>query len=469
MNRWAIKARAGLLALLTNPGVFVLAAFTVSGLFTPGRLGRWRGPIELNVILPWGLALCLVRLWRAGRGKDLRRDVCALAVLFAWLLVPFAMRFGPTAANINTWQNFAVVFFGIYALTVEEDEARFLRQLRAAAALFAAVAAVFAGALLYCAATVQGGGAGDNFGFGVYQYAQLCAAQHYNATGMLAMCATFICLAGAALGGNPAVRALHLIPALMTALVVVLSQSRTARYSLLIGLAVGAYGAIAGGKWHPRALVRHAAGALAAVVVLAGGYLAAARLTDAALAHYAKARDGQSVALLASAKAEEAENAPRQETPVGAEQARGLGEATFTGRTDVWKNIFSMWKAHPKYFLIGNGAGRTGRDILKGTPLENTGANMAHNAFIQFTMDYGLIGLVLLAFFALTALRPLLSALFAPPGTDAAACRFMAMLVVACLMTGMMENEPLSALRPCNAVMFYALACAVHAGGRKAE
>lgn len=465
MSRWTIKARAWLLELLANPGVFVLTAFTVSGLFTPGRLGQWRGPIELNVILPWGLALCLVRLYRAGRSGHLRRDVCALAMLLLWLVVPFAMRFGPTAANINVWQNFAVVFFGIYALTVEEDEARFLRQLRVAAALFAVVAAVLAGALLYCAMTVQGSNVEGEFGFGVYLHAQLCAAQHYNATGMLAMCATFICLTGAALGRNAAERALHLIPAVMTALVVILSQSRTARYSLLIGLAVGAYGAVAGGKWHPRALVRHATGVLAGVIVLAGGYLAAARLTDAALAHYARARDGQRVvSLVAAAQAEGTTDAP-----IEAKEARGLGEATFTGRTDVWKNIFAMWKAHPKDFLIGNGVGRTSRDILKGTPLENGGANMAHNAFIQFTMDYGLIALALLLVFALTALRPLLRALFAAPGTASAACRFMVMLVVACLMTGMMENEPLSALRPCNAVMFYALACAVHAGGRKAE
>lgn len=466
MNRWVVKARSWLSELLTNPGVFVLTAFTVSGMFTPGRLGQWRGVIELSVILPWGLALCLLRLFRAGRAQELRRDVCALLALLAWLIVPFAMRFGPTDAQINTWQNFATVFLGIYALTAEEDAERFVRQLRVTTALFAAVSAVYAGALLYCAVTVQGGGEGAEFGFGVYQYAQLCAAQHYNATGMLAMCATFICLTGAALGRSLTERLLHLIPALMTALVVILSQSRTARYSLLIGLAVGAYGAVAAGKWHPRALVRHAAGVLAGTVVLAGGYLAAAGITDAALLHYAKARAGQeTVSLVAAARAEETD----AQTPLEVGQARGLGEATFTGRTDVWKNIFSMWKENPKYFLIGNGVGRTSRDILIGTPLEHSGANMAHNAFIQFTMDYGLIALLLLLAFALTVLRPVLRTLYAPPGTQGAAYRFMCMLIVACLMTAMMENEPLNAMRPCNVAMFYALACAVHAGRRKAE
>ena len=468
MNRWMAKARTWLAELLTNPGVFVLAAFTVSGMFTPGRLGQWRSVIELNVILPWGLALCLVRLFRAGRSQTLRRDVCALFVLLAWLIVPFAMRFGPTDAQINTWQNFATVFFAVYALTVEEDAERFDRQLRVTTALFAAVTAVFAGALLYCAATVQGSSVEAEFGFGVYQYAQLCAAQHYNATGMLAMCAAFVCLTGAARGRSLAGRLLHLIPALMAALVVILSQSRTARYSLLIGLAVGAYGAVAAGRWHPRALVRHAAGLLAGMAVLVGGYLAAAGITDAALLHYAKARAGQeTVSLIAAAQAEETDAA--EETPLEVSEARGLGEGTFTGRTDVWKNIFSMWKAKPKYFLIGNGVGRTGRDILIGTPLEYGGANMAHNAFIQFTMDYGLIALVLLLVFALTALGPALRTLYAPPGTAGAAGRFMCMLVVACLMTAMMENEPLNAMRPCNAAMFYALACAVRMGSRKAE
>lgn len=474
MKNWMVKARTLLLELLANPGVFVFTAFTVSGMFMPGALGRWRGVIELNVILPWGLALCLLRLYCASRTGALRRDVCALGMLLAWLIVPFAMRFGPTGTNINTWQNSVNVFFGIYALTVETDAERFDRQLRVTTALFAVVTAVFAGALLYCAATVQVFYPETEFGFGVYQYAQLCAAQHYNATGMLAMCAAFICLAGMAHARGWAERLLHLIPAVMAVLVVILSQSRTARYSLLIGLAVGAYGAVASGRWNPRAPVRHAAGVLAGIAVLAGGYLAASGITDAALLHYAKVRAGQeTVSLVSAAQAEEMpkgqDEGLNEETPLEVSRARGLGEGTFTGRTDVWKNIFSMWKENPKYFLIGNGVGRTSRDILIGTPLEHGGANMAHNAFIQFTMDNGLIALLLLLVFALTALMPVLRTLYAAPGTPGAAGRFMCMLVVACLMTAMMENEPLSAMRPCNVVMFYALACAVRMGDKHAE
>lgn len=470
MKQWAIRLRAALLALAANPGALVLATFMVSGMFTPGALGQWRGVIETNVLLPWGLALCLLRLYRAARAGGLRRDVCALLALFAWMVVPFAWRFGPTATNVNTWQNFGIVFFGVYAMVTETDEALFWRQLRTTLALFAAVSAVFAGALLYCALTAQTFFGEGEFGFGVYQQAQLCAAQHYNATGMLAMCGTFLCMAGAALHRRPAVRLLHAVPALMMALVVILAQSRTARYSLLIGLGAGAYAALAARRWHPRAWVRHAAGVLAGLVVLAGGYAAANGITHAALVHYARVSAGQSAiaVIVPSAQAEEMETPETVEQPE-AVQARGAGEGTFTGRTDVWKNIFAMWKAHPKHFLIGNGVGRTGRDILVGTPLEHGGANMAHNAFIQFTMDHGLIGTLLLLAFAATIFMPLLRAFMAAQGERRGVGRIMVMLIVACLMTAMMENEPLNAMRPCNAVLFYALACAAHIGGRKAE
>jgi len=119
---------------------------------------------------------------------------------------------------------------------------------------------VFAGALLWCAATVTNIQTPySEYGFGVYMNAQLCAEQHYNATGMLAMCGTFMCLMGVQRRKNAIVRVLYLIPAVMMALVVILAQSRTARYSLLAGLAVGEYGAIAGGRWNKRMMIRQAA------------------------------------------------------------------------------------------------------------------------------------------------------------------------------------------------------------------
>ena len=88
MKQGMIKARNWLLELLVNPGFFVFAAFTVSGMFIPGTLGTWRGLIEVNVLLPWGLALALLRLYRACKNGTLRQDVLALTVLFAWMVVP---------------------------------------------------------------------------------------------------------------------------------------------------------------------------------------------------------------------------------------------------------------------------------------------------------------------------------------------------------------------------------------------
>ena len=465
MKKTAMQVRSLLLAIFSNPGVFAVTAFVISGMFTMGKLSAVRGLLELGVLVPWGLALAMLRLYRAKEnGAAARLDVLALLMLFGWLVVPFGIRFGLNNTNINTWQNFAIIFFGIFAMMAEADEKTFSHAIDAAAALSAAVSYVFAGALLYCAVTVINiHTPSSEFGVGVYQNAQLCAEQHYNATGMLAMCGTFMCLMGAMRRKNTVLRVLHLVPALMMILVVILSQSRTARYSLLAGLAMGAYGIVAGRAWNKKVLVRQGAGVLAAAVMLVGGYALSAKITDAALLHYAKAQAGQAtVSLVASAKAEETADAQPE---LEVKEARGLGEGTFTGRTVVWKNIFAMWKAKPKYFLIGNGIGRTGREILIGSPLEHGGANMAHNAYIQFTMDQGFIGFALLCLFFATlipsALRVLLNVSGTAPGSLA-----MCMLAVGCLLTGMMENEPLNAMRPCNVMFFFALAVIAYAGTR---
>lgn len=468
MNKTAMRVRSMLLAVVCNPGVFALTAFVISGMFMTEKLSQVRGLLELNLLVPWGLALALVRLERAWQeNRPLRADVAVLCVLFAWLVVPFYIRFGLSSTNMNTWQSFAIIFFGLFAMLAEADEKRIARALDAASLLATAASFVFAGALLYCAATVQNfRNDYSEFGFGVYQYIQLCAEQHYNGTGMLAMCGTFLCLIGVSRRQNKPLRALHLLAAVMMALVVVLTQSRTARYSLLAGLAVGAYGAVAASRLNKRALVRHAAGILAGAFVLVGGYVLSAKITDAALMHYAKARAGQqTVSLVMSAKAEEEAAQEAQEEPaIQVEQARGAGEGTFTGRTDVWKNIFSMWKKNPKYFVIGNGVGRTSRDILIGTPLEHGGANMAHNAYIQFTMDHGLMAALLLCAFFGTLLMPALRVLL---GASATGGRAMCMLAVGCLLTGMMENEPLSAMRPCNVALFFALGVIACLGAKK--
>ena len=465
MKKIALQVRSLLLAAFANPGVFAVTAFTVSGMFTTLKLSEFRGLLELNVLVPWGLALAMLRLYRAKeRGIAMRPDVLALLVLFGWLVVPFGIRFGLSSTNINTWQNFAIIFFGLFAMLAEMEERELARSMDAAAVLSALVSFVFAGALLICAVTATSIRTPySEYGFGVYQNAQLCAEQHYNSTGMLAMCGAFMCLMGAARRKHKLLRALHVIPAAMCALVVVLTQSRTARYSLLAGLAVGAYSVVASGRWNKRMLIRQAAGLRAGVVVLAGGYICSAKLTDAALVHYVKVQSGQD-SLVVSAVAEEEK--PDEQAEDAVQEARGMGEGTFSGRTIVWKNILRMWKENPKYFLIGVGIGRMSRDLLIGSPLEIVGANMAHNAFIQFTVDHGLIGLVLLCAFLCLLVPPALRVLLAAPGKGVAGGRAMGMLTVACLFTAMMENEPFSAMRPCNVMLFFALAVLAYAGSK---
>ena len=463
MKKTAMQVRSLLLAAFANPGVFAVAAFTVSGMFTTLKLSEIRGLIELNVLVPWGLALAMLRLYRAKeRSAKARFDVLALLALFGWLVAPFGIRFGLNSTNINTWQNFAIAFFGLFAMLSEADEESLAHALDAASALSALVSFVFAGALLWCAVTVTSIRTPySEYGFGVFQNAQLCAEQHYNATGMLAMCGTFMCLMGASRAKHKAVRIVYVIPAVMMALVVILAQSRTARYSLLAGLALGAYGVVAAGKWNKRLIIRQGAGMLAGVLVLAGGYVFSAKLTDAALVYYAKTQAGQpAVSLVATAKAEE--SAAQMEVVV--QESRGMGEGTFSGRTQVWKNIFALWKENPKYFIIGNGVGRTPRSILHDSPLMFGGPNMAHNAFLQFILDHGLIGFVLLCAFFASLVLPAFRVLLAPRGAAVAGSRAMCMLAVSCLVTGMMENEPLNPIRPCCVMFFFALAVIAHAG-----
>lgn len=470
MKKTAMQVRSLLLAAFANPGVFAVVAYMISGMFTTHELSQIRGLLELNVLVPWGLALAMLRLYRAReRAASNRWDVLALLMLFGWIVVPFGIRFGLNSTNINTWQNYAIIFFGIFAMIAESDEKSFADSMDAASALCAALSFVFAGALLYCAVTATSIRTPySEFGFGLYHGAQICAEQHYNATGMLAMCGMFMCLMGVSRRKNHLVRALHLIPAVMMALVVILSQSRTARYSMLAGLAVGAYGVVATMKWNKKLLLRQAAGMLAGVVVLAGGYVLSSKITDAALQHYAKVQAGQrQVSLVAQAVAEEKD--AEQQPEIVVKKARDAGDGTFTGRTLVWNNIFDFWKTKPKYFIIGNGVGRMSRDILIGTLLEKGGANMAHNAYIQFTMDLGLIGFVLLCAFLLQLVPPAFRVLLGSAGEFAAGSRAMCMLTIGCLVTGLMENEPLNAMRPCNVMLFFALAVIARAGIKRKQ
>ena len=140
MKKTAMQVRSLLLAAFANPGVFVVAAYVISGMFTMGKLAEVRGLLELNLLVPWGLALAMLRLYRAKeRTAIVRWDVLALLMLFGWIVVPFGIRFGLNSTNMNTWQNYAIIFFGIFAMIAESDEKSFADSMDAAAALCAAL------------------------------------------------------------------------------------------------------------------------------------------------------------------------------------------------------------------------------------------------------------------------------------------------------------------------------------------
>ena len=80
---------------------------------------------------------------------------------------------------------------------------------------------------------------------------------------MFSVCCTLMCLLGVCRRKHFISKLAHLVPALMMAAVVVLTQSRTARYSMLVAWAVGAYGAVAGNEiMSKKALRQMAAGRL---------------------------------------------------------------------------------------------------------------------------------------------------------------------------------------------------------------
>lgn len=112
-------------------------------------------------------------------------------------------------------------------------------------------------------------------------------------TGMFAVCCTLMSLLGVVRRRHPLAKLAHLIPSLMMAAVVVLSQSRTARYSMLGAWAVGCYGVVAGSTAIPKKSLRQLAAVAAGVAVLVGGYMGAAVMTDSAIRHYESVLSGK--------------------------------------------------------------------------------------------------------------------------------------------------------------------------------
>lgn len=307
-----------MLAVFGNEALFLIVAFLYATLADNAIAAWYREPVSLlygYIVIPWGAALCLLRLQRrAASLEPARADVVTLFVLYLWILVPFAIRFGFTGKNATAWYGYAVMFFGIYA-SISERKRREREMLMATMSVLSAVFAyVFCGALLFCAwsGTIYAADLGP-FGFGAVE-GWLCSGVHYNITGMIVISLCMMCVMGVGYYRNILLKLFCLIPAVMSMAVIVLSQSRTSRYALLAVLAAAAFDGVR------RVLCRRnaAAGLLAAVlagaVVLGGGYWGADRMTRAAIAHY------NQLAYDAALQAALAEQAEAQQVEPSAEE-----------------------------------------------------------------------------------------------------------------------------------------------------
>lgn len=120
----AQKIRGALLSIAQNESVFLFVAFVSYSFLSTDVLAWYADSIAAFnrfVVLPWGGALCLLRLCRAQERKlEPHADIRFLVLLYAWIVVPFGIRFGLTAINANDWFHCMVAFFGVYALITEE-------------------------------------------------------------------------------------------------------------------------------------------------------------------------------------------------------------------------------------------------------------------------------------------------------------------------------------------------------------
>ena len=482
IERIAAGVRRVLLAIAGNVSLFVTTAFFVTGLLIMGPSYWWREYVDMlerYVLIPWGMALCLLRLERSTktRQKGVRWDLGVLFVLLAWIVVPFALRFGNTFNNSASWHNHTVIFFGVYALMTEESAQKREQLFDVAALLFSVCSLVLGAALLYCVVAVRKFG-NEEFAFGVCNGMFLCANGHYNSTGMVTVCCALMAAAGACRFRSKPLRLLCILSAVMMSLVTVLTQSRTARYALIAAYAVMVFGEVLCTERIRRTAVRAAAAALAACVVAAAGYGGAAMLTDAAIAHYnsverkgllpVAAAEGPETGL--TEEAAEADE-PAQQTKTATEdayEARAAADASFSGRTDIWRNLLRHWKENPKYLLIGHGVSKIGHLVTEGTIHEDRESVSIHNAYLQYAADYGLIAFVLLCvFFAIVAV-PAWRVFAARGGQRRPGYGALCGIVAASFLSGLMESAPLSAMAPMNIMLFFSLAL-LYARGRDVE
>ena len=512
-----------MLAVFGNEALFLIVTFLYATLGDSAIVAWYREPMSLlygYIVIPWGAALCLLRLQRrASSLEPARADVVTLFVLYLWILVPFAIRFGFTGKNVTAWYGYAVMFFGIYASISERKQHEREMLMATMSVLSAVFAYVFCGALLFCAwsGTIYAADLGP-FGFGAVE-GWLCSGVHYNITGMIVISLCMMCVMGVGYYRNILLKLFCLIPAVMSMAVIVLSQSRTSRYALLAVLAAAAFDGVR------RALCRRnaAAGLLAAVlagaVVLGGGYWGADRMTRAAIAHYNQlAYDAALQAALAEQaeaqqaepsaeettteapvepSAEEVQEAPvepsaeevpevavepsAEETPVEApveaaeppvqeaaaepavpEIQISEVQARELANTDgSFSNRTDIWRAvfmlwHDNPKMMMIGNGVNQTGYKIGQYISWTDGVAVHNAYLQWAADFGLIGLVPQIVFLAIAVWQTICVFFASNRPRGALG--LCMMAFAGLLIGMMESATLNAMLPINLMFMFALA-----------
>jgi len=466
--KWAARfealLRRGLAAVVSSEGLYLTLTVLFYGVLnTDVFMSRNDiiSPLREYMMLPWAGAL--LAFWLAREKKNSGADTRMLLLLVLWLAVPFIMRFGTEFFTIQAVYSYTLSFVVFYISVRESDAQRRARQLDIACAGFGLLSILLGGALLYCAATGKTYCSyWDTEYFGVVN-GQLQHATHYNGTAMLGIVCMLMCLVGLCRSRKKLLSAYYLLGMVLMALVVVLTQSRTARYAMLAVFAIGTWNGLAAYLPIRKGLLRHGAALVCAAVVLVGGYQLCGWITNAALAHYAGQPSQVLEAMLPSAVAEE-EAEEWEEAAVPMEARSQIGDASFSDRTNIWKNVINLWRENPKYMLIGNGASRTQWLIHHGTIHEERGMIAVHNAYLHFAAEFGWIGFGILAAFAVMILPPVLRVFFARGERRMPGGCALCMLVLAILATGMMESAPLDVLTPMSLTLFFALAQLAAAG-----
>lgn len=449
----------GVMAVMASEGLFLVIMFLFNDILNTSLFLAHRNLIDppINYLLmPWSGMLLGFYMMREKKRCGL--DIRALTLLTLWLAVPFILRFGTEYFTLNSVFSYSICFFVFYASVCGSDARRRGRQLDVACAGTCLLSIALGGALLYCAWTgrVLYSYPGTQ-GFGVIN-GQLYHGTHYNLTGGMALTCTLLCLVGLCRSWKKPYGILYLLGMIIMALVVVLTQCRTARYALLIAFALGAWNGLCEYLPLRKFWLRQGIALACAAVVLLGGYRLSAKITHAALLHYASMPSPAGEEGLTPSMPEEApdgEAAYPESEPVT--EAREAVDGTFSDRTNIWKNVFKSWKNNPKHMLIGNGSGRTRWLLAEGTIHEAAGYVEAHNAYLYFAAEFGLVGFGLLVLFLCSILRPVLRVFFAHGKARMPGGCALCMLVVAILLTGMMEIRPLEAVSTMCMTLFFAL------------